>query len=242
MTIKVIDQQRIERLSDGFSNERPGCRPARLIQGLEFKRCYFHDCSLSMTRHPELRTTVRDVRLDRCEVEHCFIESAIIEDCIVDGLKTLGDLKICGAVFKHVVLRGKIDKVMITHPWSPYLSDEPPDADLPIRRANAEYYKHVDWALDISQGEFQELDIRSVPARLIRRDPETQVIVTREKALQGDWKYLPYPDNLWAGWIDGFLHDETPDVVLVAPKRSKRFKPLLEGLKLLRQAGVAEPD
>jgi hypothetical protein len=38
------------------------------------------------------------------------------------------------------------------------------------------------------------------------------------------------------------LQFEWNDVVLVAPKRSRQFKELLEGLKLLRKAGVAEPD
>jgi len=41
--------------------------------------------------------------------------------------------------------------------------------------ANAEYYSTVDWALDIGRGEFVELDLRSVPAHLVRRDPETEV-------------------------------------------------------------------
>ena len=242
--MKVIERQRIERLSDGFRNERPGRRPARLIQGFEVDRCYFHDCTLSMTRYLELRTTVRNVCMNRCEVEHCGVWSAIFEDCVVDGLKTWGHLKIWGAVFKHVTLRGKIGSIGIDHPYPPEAMDEPPDADQPISRANEEYYKDVDWALDISQAEFKDLDLRSVPARLVRRDPETQVVVKREKLLDGRWKELVslLEGTWWPTSLDWLLAREDEDVVLVAPKRDRKFPLLLEGLKLLRQAGIAEPN
>ena len=109
-------------------------------------------------------------------------------------------------------------------------------------QANAEYYKTVDWALDISEARFYECDIRGVSASLIIRDPETQVVVTREKALQGKWKELDLSKTYWAGWIDLFLQSGEPDVVLVAPKRYPKYQDWLDGLKMLRDAGVAEPD
>jgi len=108
--------------------------------------------------------------------------------------------------------------------------------------ANARYYEAADWALDISEARFVECDIRRVPARLIRRDPETQVVVTREKALLGEWKKLDLSKTYWGGWIDLFLKDGDPDVVLVAPNRHPKFIDWLDGLKMLRDAGVAEPD
>ena len=111
-----------------------------------------------------------------------------------------------------------------------------------FRAANAEYYRHVDWALDISQGEFKELDIRDVPVRLIRRDPETQFIVKREVALRGHWRNLDFRETLWRTWISEFLEHEEQDVVLVAPKRHPKFRSYLADLQLLRRAGVAEPD
>ena len=107
---------------------------------------------------------------------------------------------------------------------------------------NSSFYEMVDWALDISEARFMECDIRRVPARLIRRDPETQVVVTREKALLGEWRNLDLSRTLWSGWIELFLKDGDADVVLVAPKRHPKFKEWLGGLKLLRDAGIAEPD
>jgi hypothetical protein len=103
----------------------------------------------------------------------------------------------------------------------------------------------VDWALDISEALFKEFDMHGVPARLVRRDPATQVIVTREKALQPGWRSKLDPSNtFWPFVIDLFLQDGEPDIVLVAPKgkRKKDYLSLLDGLNDLRQAGVAEPD
>jgi hypothetical protein len=108
--------------------------------------------------------------------------------------------------------------------------------------ANAEYYRHVDWALDISEGEFKDLELRGVPARLIRRDPETQVLITRKVALQGPWRDLDFRSNVTPACISLFLGRDEPDYVLVAPKRSRRFRDCVADIELLRKAGIAEPD
>jgi len=108
--------------------------------------------------------------------------------------------------------------------------------------ANAEYYSTVNWALDISEAEFEEMEIQRVPAHLIRRDPATQVIVKREKAMQGHWRNIDLSKTHWAYSIQFFLDRGDADLVLVAPKRSRQFRMLLDGLKALRDAGVAEID
>lgn len=38
-------------------------RPGRLFEDLEFRRCTFVTCTLSVTKKPKLRSTVRNVRL-----------------------------------------------------------------------------------------------------------------------------------------------------------------------------------
>lgn len=111
-----------------------------------------------------------------------------------------------------------------------------------FREANAEYYRHVDWALDISQAEFKELNIRGVPGKLIRRDLETQILITRQRALEGAWRDLPFREDLTAFSIDLMLQREMSDLVMIAPKRHRKFLSFLEDLQLLREAGVAEPD
>lgn len=213
---------------------------ARTFEDLEFRSCYFESCLISLTRQPKLRSTVRRVTIRGCEARGCLIDGAVIEDVLVDGLKTNGLLQTWGAVFKHMTLRGKIGRVML----SPAVATgrATPTEQRAFDDANREYYSRVDWALDISEGEFEELDIRGIPARLIRRDANTQAVVTREKAMSGAWRRLDLGKTYWPTSLQFLLDFGFQDIVLVAPKRNRKFRQLLDGLKVLREAGVAEPD
>lgn len=219
---------------------------AARFSDLKFRRCQFASCGLSMTRDPAKRSTVRNVQLTDCSQRGCGLDCAILEDVLVDGLKTNGQLfQTFGAAFNRVVLRGEIDRMMISNDVLPsVLMDEARRRSeiVTFRAANAVYYRNVEWALDIRHGEFKELDIRGVPSHLIRRDPETQIVITREKALQGQWKELEFKESLWCTWINHFLQTEESSTVLVAPKRHAKFRNYLDDLRLLRVANVAEPD
>lgn len=61
-------------------------------------------------------------------------------------------------------------------------------------------------------------------------------------ALAVDWSKLDLSKTHWEIALEWFLESGAPDEVLVAPKRHRKFKDHLAGLKLLRKAGVAEPD
>lgn len=211
-----------------------------------FRDCYFESCAVSATRNPNLRSRVHNVQLINCNQRGCSLGTAIIEDSLIDGLVSNGQLfQTFGAVFNRVVLKGKIDRLMISNNVLPDLLLNPDywheDIDA-FRCANAEHYSKVEWALDISGAEFKECDIRGVPSHLIRRDPETQIVVTREKAALRDWESLPLKDALWRSWLQHFLLREESSVVLVAPKLHKKFRLYLDDLRLLQEAGVAEPD
>ncbi|MCP4594813.1 MAG: hypothetical protein GY842_29130 [bacterium] len=217
----------------------------RTFTDIEFRRCTFVDGHVSITDDPALRSTIRRVRLIDCvrKRDPAGLGCPVIEDCLVENLKTEDLMLTWGAVFKHVTLKGRIGRIMLNNHVAPVASGTRA-REQAFLDANAEYYATVDWALDISKAEFQECDIRGIPAHLIRRDPETQVVVTRERALTGRHRRLDFPDpiRLWPSWIDGFLEDGDPAVVLVAPKRSKHFRDLLIGLDMLRKVGVAEQD
>jgi hypothetical protein len=112
-------------------------------------------------------------------------------------------------------------------------------------RANEEYYASVDWAVDISNAEFVEADLRSLPARLVKRDPETQVVVRRERVLatREIWERLDLSATPWDVALENMILFNWSDRVLVAPKANRRdFERHLNGLRALRRAGVAELD
>jgi len=226
---RVIQHQAFEALYD---------RGRNVYSDLEFRHCSFVSCRLSVTRSPDERSVVRNVKVVNCEVTGCAIETAVIEDCTVDGLKTHNLLACWGAVFKHVVLKGRIGKIMINPAIA--TGTATPQEQQAFDEANNAYYASVDWALDIAEGEFAEADIRGIPSRLIRRDPATQVVVTRQKALEGRWRSIDLSGTWWATSIQLFLNKPgDDDLVLVAPKGHRRFRHLLEGLMRLRDAGVA---
>jgi hypothetical protein len=235
--MQVFEGQSFESLYDQDS--------AATFSDLEFRRCHLQSCALSMARQPNLRSTVRNVQLIGCSQRGCRVDCAILEDVVVDGFKTNGLFQAFGAVFNRVVLRGKIDRLMLSNDVLPsgQLSEEDRQHEIDIfREANTRCYQHVDWALDISQGEFKELDIRGIPARLIRRDPETQIVVTRQRVLRQDWRDLDFHAAITPFSLDLMLQWESPDLVLIAPKRHPKFRSYLEDLRLLQEAGVAEPN
>jgi hypothetical protein len=69
-------------------------------------------------------------------------------------------------------------------------------------------------------------------------------VITRATAADGRWREVPRSGNSWWGTaIELFLRDRLdPELVLVAPKRSRAYRQVLEDMRLLRETGVAEPD
>jgi hypothetical protein len=206
-----------------------------------FVGCTFSNCALSITSDPARRSTVRNIELEDTEVHACRIWSVIVDDVRITTLKTRGILQTWGAVFSKTVLRGRIGSVMFSAEIQAGLA--PPGVQAAFESVNAEFYRGVDWALDIREAEFVECDLRGIPARLIRRDPATQVVVTREAALDEErWRSLNLSGTHWSTAIEMFLERGEPDVTLVAGRRDRKFRALADGLARLRDAGVAEPD
>lgn len=241
---RVIEDERFRDRDDRGSG--------RLYHDLVFRSCVFESCSLGVAARPKKRPTVREVTLVNCVVLGCQIGSAILEDILVDGLATTGRVPffVRGAAFRHVSLRGRIGSMTITgDARRPSLKGLD---NLALRKEidadNADYYGGVDWALEIHEAEFEDFELRGgIPARLIRRDPKTQVVITRERALEGRWRDIDLSGTPWATAIEMFVNNNYldsgyPDKVLVAPKLHPDFPRLLTGLDRLRGAGVAEPD
>jgi hypothetical protein len=212
---------------------------SRQFEHIRIQNCYFESCSLSLASDPKKRSTVRQVRMEGCEARGCIVFAPILQDVLIANLQIHGRLQSWGAVFDRVKLTGRQSGFMI----SPLIDPMQKDAEAQRRfdEANAAFYEEVDWALDIAGAEFTgEVDIRGIPARLIRRDPETQAVVTRESALEGKWRELDLSETYWPTSIEFLLDRSDEDVILIAPKRSPKFGVLMQGLDRLREAGVAE--
>jgi hypothetical protein len=228
----IFEKQIIEGLDDFDS--------AKTFSNMRFENCEFIGCMFSSTMDFKLRSIARNIEFKNCSARGVGIGPGIIEDVLIDGLKVHGHLQTEGAVFKHVTVRGSVNRLMITPYYDLY--GRFPEVRRSFDNANAEYYEKIDWALDISEAKFNDCDIRGIPAKLIIRDNETQVVIKRQKVADGEWMKLDLSKTHWDTSISHFLDSQDEDCVLVAPKRNRKFKELLNGLKLLREAGFAESD
>lgn len=213
---------------------------------MAFHECLFENCALSLTEDIARMSEVRRVEMVDCAINGCDTGPMVVSEVSISGLKTNDLLIFWSPYLDRVVLSGEIGKLKVNVAADP--STYGNERQQPFDDYRAEFYAEVEWALDISKARFKDFDIRGVPGRLIRRDPESQILITRERALQiatpGWEKQLDPANKLWPFMVNLFLGDGDEDTVFVAPLGAAKSKrdPLLRGLQELRQIGLAEPD
>ena len=108
----------------------------------------------------------------------------------------------------------------------------------PYVLANRHFYQGVDWALDITEARFTGVEFSSgIPADLVRRDPESQVILRRSSVVDGTWRERV--DNMLATiWIEDFVRAGFDDTILVAGKHGRGFANEMAAIGSLRDAGL----
>jgi hypothetical protein len=217
-----------------------------LLENIRIEGCSFTHSGISVTTDFDRMATVRDVELADCATDGVSLGPLIARNVRISNLRTSDLLILWCPYADRVTLTGDIGKMKINPDAGP--STVGNARQRPFDDFRSTFYADVEWAMDISEARFKEFDIRGVPGRLIRRDPESQVLVTRQRALQvatPEWEKQLDPENkLWPFMINLFLSDGDADVVLVAPLGAAKAKrdPLLKGLQELRRIGLAEPD
>jgi len=234
--IEYVERQFINMIDDGGSS----------YDGVRFRRCIFDFCAISVNRDANKRTRARNIELIQCRTQrNSHTGPAVLENVMVDQLETRGLLILWDPLFRHVTLKGRIGEVKI----NPIVGTEVfqrPSMQIPFDRDKAEYYRVVDWALDISEGTFEDLTIEGVPSHLVRRNPKTQMVVKAEKAIQPGWRDKVIPGA--RSWVQAInlLVDEprrpSEMVVAATAKGGRVSQEVLDGLQNLRDLGVAEPD
>lgn len=218
------------------------------LRDLELRRSTFRQCQAPAQRTVEQRPTLRRITLNRCHVEVSDLGPVVAEDCTVDTVwfhrGIWGPQRLGGCGFKHVVFKGNIQGALEIDYSPEWVGIGQYALDDPFVVANASFYEEVDWALDISEARFTNcwLHYSDIPARLVRRDPLTQIVVRREKALGRDWTKAQLPEGAWRFSITDFLKTGLPDLILVACKKSDRYARQLDTIMQLRDEGIAELD
>ena len=216
---------------------------ALYLENMRFESCMFESCELSLTKDLLLRSTIRNISIKDCAANGCGIGPSVFENVAIDGLATNDLLIIWASTFHHVTLAGEIGKVKINH-WAHFV-DRTEATQVPFTRALEEYYRSIDWALDITSARFKGFDATGIPARLFKRDPESQGVVTRDRVAADDGlRMAGVSGNPWLPWIRGALSDGFNDGVLVTPLGAPKKKrdEFLQGLRQLRKFGIVEPE
>lgn len=215
----------------------------RTVGDVEVVGCTLNGCSIGYRHSKDFkrRTIVRNVTIKDCRIEsNTLLGPAQFENLHIENV-TGCEVFVLGALYKHVQMKGRFDAVVIHGlPNLQTLGKDRPQ----YWALCDEFYANCDWALDISKAEFANFDIRlrGVPAHLVVRDPETQIVVKREKLIEGAWRDMPMSGLVLAHfkmWESG----GGEDLVIVAPKRNKKnFENVMADIRRLREFGIAEPD
>jgi hypothetical protein len=209
------------------------------VENLRLERCHFDNC-YATADDTSRRPLFRNLELVGCSQRSCSLDGAILDEVVVDGLGTHGLFQIWGCAFKHVTLRGRVGRIMLSNLVSPL----PEDRELAreFEEANRIFHKSVDWALDIRDLDCDECDIRCLPGALVRRNPETQAAVSRETALRlkPKWEAIDFTGSSWRMGLELMLSQGYSDSIFAVGRPKKTLPRELEVLAELRRLGVAE--
>ena len=224
------------------------------IKSKKFIKCNFDDCVLSFPYNviPEERTKMIDCVFEDCEFSgrSCSQKKGYLKNVLFDNIKNLDFLRIGGVIFEEVTFKGKFDKWLLS---SSHISmvinyNSITEEECTVLDEYAQkQYKNIKWALDISEAEFKECDLRSsIPARLIKYNPETQMLIKYDKVLKSDWRNNNKIMSCYGGYAEVFckrvLRHGSDTVVVASVRNKKEFEKDMEAIKILRAEGIAEPD
>jgi len=210
------------------------------LAGARFEACTFDNCSArgGVARH---------VEVVNCTVLACWLYDLILEDCLLENLKTAlpgGGRRmpffLAGVMTRRVVIRGTIGSTIWNRPGAPLRRAEPADV-----KAAIDFYAAVDdWALDVSESRFRSVPSFRFgpPGRLVRRDPDTQPLITRHRA-QAVLTSLAEDIGLWQVVLEDFVASPWPDEIVLIPGlggRRQAYQRDLAGLDRLRAMGAFE--
>lgn len=212
-------------------------RDAKLMTPVTFDDCIFEASSVSVKVADTERLTVEGVELNNCQVSGGGLRGVYLRNVTVANLKVKSLPQVMGCVFEHVVLRGRINQLIIDSEFRAARSSQF------FAQSEKGAYANIDWALDISELDCPDLDIRGVPARLVRRDPTVHAVVSYETAQATDWssvvKSIDLAGAAFGSVISMLMRKKWEDVILVAARRGKKAALQREVLAALRERGLA---
>ena len=183
---------------------------------LHLRDCTFDNGALSMVKHPKRMSRVRNLRLSQCSAINSMIRPCVFEDVLVEDLSTNPILLVWASFFRRVSCAARSARSISTSCPKPSARTPPSSTS---SQARAAFYAETDWALDISEAKLLGLRCEGVPLHLIRRDPQTQVILDKQGRYRGQQvldqsfaQAFPVTDSV----LRGFDESDTQSMLLTA--------------------------
>lgn len=203
-----------------------------VVQDCEFRNANF---GFNPKRGAQGGDRAERISVRRCRVSNCVVRNA--EICNSEFSDIVGDMLICwGALFREVVLRGAIERLMLH--GIPGGTASLAQKSL-AKASRDEFYRRTDWALDISEARFEDFSIRTdaVPLRLLRLDKNSQFIFRRS-----DRDYSELATVGVSGYTYNTLRllqeEGGSECLLVAPKLNQPlYDKVLRDVELLGRLG-----
>lgn len=201
-----------------------------VYSGLEMEGMGFERCDIIQVDDPGYGLLVKDSTFSNCFFEDCSAQGVVFQNVTLEDVSARTVEYVHGCVFDRVVLRGRIGPLMVS---MPHLS-------LPRREdfvaGMFSSYQGVEWALDISEAVFSDVDFCGVPGDLVRCDENTQAVIRRDAVSDDLLESAP----VYAGiWMSRFENSPFDSLVCVAPRGSRGFSECMRSIEWLHDHGVA---
>lgn len=200
----------------------------KAFSNLELSDVKFQNASLRGGPMPDDIRKVSNVTLTNTRVARSLVQNLALSKVVVDGCVTETPMRLENCFFDEVVMKGDVGR------WHVSLELFMPS----LRKYASEFYIDVVWALDIREARFADAIFRGIPTDKVRRDPERQFVLRKDKLREDDsWKRLAKPlSNRITFWLR--LDGDTE--LLVANDLAPTFELELERYRTLRDAGFAD--
>lgn len=216
----------------------------KLVENIQFKNCSFYSCDFSdRISLPQERSIIKNSIFENCTVNNnCGIGNGIIEDVELINLKTKGIVFCLGTLFNKVTFRGKCGSFRLTSETVDRAVHNGEDISKSqieaFNHSAQEFYKGVDWALDISNAEFKELQIDpDIPAALVKRNPETQILIRKENIDVAKIQQHPYIFSLHKRHLTSNKYDQ---IIVISTISNKHLEEEMKSIQILREEGIAD--
>ncbi|WP_410595428.1 hypothetical protein [Amycolatopsis sp. lyj-23] len=206
----------------------------RTLDGISVRGGELLDCAIVQVDDPDYPIRVIDSEITGTRLVNSAAIGVRFEDVTVTDCPTPADpVYLDGCLFRHVILRGRLGS---------WIFDEMPKTLPDYRRkafaeAEKRFYADGEYALDITEAVFESASMFSLPGDLVRRDPETQLLVRKERLAGADLSMLPRSTQRWLKRVARSPFDST---VLVVGRDEPEFKESLAAHRQLIDLGIAE--